>query len=81
MLKGNNWQSRILLLRKYNSRMKDKNKDLFIVTNKRELITSNRILNEKLRAFLRWQEDKLKWRSEEAKRMKNKIREYIYEQI
>lgn len=54
MLKGNNWQSRILLLRKYNSRMKDKNKDLFIVTNKRELITSNRILNEKLRAFLRW---------------------------
>ena len=29
MLKGNIWQSRILLLRKYHSRMKDKNKDLF----------------------------------------------------
>ena len=29
-------------------------KIFFIITNKRELSTSNRILNEKLRAFLRW---------------------------
>ena len=37
MLKGNNWQSRILLLRKYNSRMKDKNKDFFLAEKQKKI--------------------------------------------
>lgn len=72
MLKGNNWQSRISLLRKSHSRMKDKNKVLFIITNQRELITSNHVLNEKLRAFLRGWEMSSSGEMKTQEEMRNK---------